>query len=609
MPLELPGFRIDRLIAEGGMAAVYLGVQESLGRTVALKILKKFDSPAQSARFLAEGQVIASLNHRHIITIYDIGQVGDCHYIAMEYLDGGSLTARIRQGMAVSAILDVLEDIGGCLEHVHNRGVVHRDVKPDNILFHVDGTPKLTDFGIAKQFDDGQELTMDGSAFGSPYYLSPEQACGRPLDGRTDIYALGIVFYEMLTGRKPYADESHVQTIVAHMNEPIPALPARFSAYQELLERMIAKSPEDRFSSAAELVGYVRGLRVAGKRRGGRGSALLLAAPRGWLGPPTLSALRDGSAAKIGVGVAVLAALGGIAFWEPRAGVSPEAPLLTHQDAVSATAVRPVTYTAPDATAPATVATLTMPPEPGAATYPPSEPAAESAPPPEPVTSSSEPETPSDAPEVAPGVWEPIPEPAVAVVEPVVVDTAASAELESADEPASSVEPREVAAALQATVDAAPQTEEETPGQSIDTWLAAAERALQALRLTTPAEDSAYFYYVKVLAEAPDHAAARAGLATIADRYLAMARSQWKRHNPRRARLYVRRGIGVQPDHAGLLALQAELNRPPPVAEPATPRPGNADAGGQQDAQGEKDAGQGGNFAQRFRRFWRSLID
>ena len=105
---------------------------------------------------------------------------------------------------------------------MHRRDIVHRDIKPGNILFHSDGTPKLSDFGIAKQIDADQELTMDGSAFGSPYYISPEQAECRPLDGRSDIYSLGIVFYQMLTGRRPYAEKSHIETIVAHFSSPVP---------------------------------------------------------------------------------------------------------------------------------------------------------------------------------------------------------------------------------------------------------------------------------------------------------------------------------------------------------------------------------------------------
>lgn len=260
--MDIPGFQTEKLIGEGGMATVYLARQESLGRRVALKILRRFDDPVQAGRFLTEGRILAGLNHHNIITIFDIGVFKDTLFIAMEYQESGSLEERIRAGLSPSVALGILEGIGSCLDFVHRKGIIHRDVKPANILFHQDGVPKLTDFGIAKQLDDDQELTLDGSAFGSPYYISPEQAESRVLDGRTDIYSLGIVFYEMLTGHKPFVGESHVHTIMAHLQEPIPALPENLTAYQPLLDRMTAKDPDERFDSAGELVGFVRAMRL-----------------------------------------------------------------------------------------------------------------------------------------------------------------------------------------------------------------------------------------------------------------------------------------------------------------------------------------------------------
>lgn len=265
--MDIPGYTIDHLIAEGGTASVYLALQQSLGRTVALKVLDKLDNAEQSARFLAEGELIASLNHRSINTLYDVGRVGDRHYLAMEFLEGGSLADRIAKGLRLTAALDVLESMAACLTFLHDKGIVHRDVKPSNILFHADGTPKLTDFGIAKQLGRDQQLTLDGTALGSPYYLSPEQATNQPLDGRSDIYSLGVVFYEMLTGRKPFSEDSHVQTIVAHINQPVPKLPDSRATYQPLLERMMAKEPQERFGSAAELLGFIRGIRLANPDR------------------------------------------------------------------------------------------------------------------------------------------------------------------------------------------------------------------------------------------------------------------------------------------------------------------------------------------------------
>ena len=264
MSVKIPGYEMLRPIAEGGMASVYLAVQESLGRNVAIKLLKRFDNPGQAKRFQNEGRIIASLNHRNIITIHDIGVYEDRHYISMEYLEGGDLEERILTRMSVDKALDLIEVMGSCLEFLHCKAIIHRDIKPANILFHKDGTPILTDFGVARELEADMRLTMEGSAVGSPYYLSPEQAECKPLDGRTDIYSLGIIFHEMLTGVKPFQGDSHIETILAHLTEPVPSLPPALKRYQSLLERMIAKDPDERFATAGEMLEYVRKFRQCG---------------------------------------------------------------------------------------------------------------------------------------------------------------------------------------------------------------------------------------------------------------------------------------------------------------------------------------------------------
>jgi serine/threonine protein kinase len=261
MNLQIPGYTIVKPIAEGGMASVYLAVQQSLERHVALKLLKNINNPAQLERFHNEGKTIASLNHRNIINIHDTGIFSEQYYISMEYLAGGDLEDRIAAGISPHAALDLLQVIGNCLEFIHRKNIIHRDIKPANILFHTDGTPILTDFGIAKHQQIDSRLTLEDTALGSPYYLSPEQAESRPVDGRADIYGLGIILHEMLTGIKPYQGDSHIEVIVAHLTEPLPALPPELSIFQELLDLMIAKSPEDRFNSAGEMVDHIRRLR------------------------------------------------------------------------------------------------------------------------------------------------------------------------------------------------------------------------------------------------------------------------------------------------------------------------------------------------------------
>jgi serine/threonine protein kinase len=264
MTLKIPGYKITRPIAEGGMASVYLAVQESLERPVVLKLLKKFTDVYQSARFVNEGRIIASLNHHNIITIYDIGVIGERHYLSMEYVEGGNLEDKILEGMKPAAALELVEVIGGCLDFLHKKDIIHRDIKPANILFHEDGTPILTDFGVAKQEATDSRLTKDGIALGSPYYISPEQAESKPVDGRADIYSLGIILYEMLTGKKPFQGDSDIQIIISHLSEPVPSLPEELEQYQELVDRMIAKNPDDRFSTAEEMLLYIRSFRQSG---------------------------------------------------------------------------------------------------------------------------------------------------------------------------------------------------------------------------------------------------------------------------------------------------------------------------------------------------------
>ena len=263
--MEIAGYKIQREIGKGGMATVYLGIQESLSRPVVLKVMgtNLETTPEFSKRFLNEGQLLASLSHPNIITIFDIGIAEDFLYISMEYLGGGSLGHRIARGMTPEEALDIVRQIGSALAVAHAKGVVHRDVKPANILYRDDGTPVLTDFGIAKQAGEN-ELTSTGTILGSPYYMSPEQAEGRvALDGRSDIYSLGIIFYEMLTGRRPYEGDSAITIVLQHLQAPAPRLPRGLERYQPLLERMLAKKRDQRLRDAATLVSQVKTLQAS----------------------------------------------------------------------------------------------------------------------------------------------------------------------------------------------------------------------------------------------------------------------------------------------------------------------------------------------------------
>jgi serine/threonine-protein kinase PpkA len=268
--MEIPGYEIQREIGKGGMATVYLATQESLHRSVVLKVLdsaKRSSVKDLTERFLDEGRIVASLKHPNIVTIYDIGLAGDEMYISMEYIEGGDLKERLESHILPDDVLDYLVKIGSALNEAHKKGVIHRDVKPANILFRDENTPLLTDFGIAKNVENDKDLTSTGIFLGSPNYVSPEQAEGAHLDGRADIYSLGCIFYEMLTGYKPYHSDSVIDIVIQHKTSPVPTLPDSLKEYQPLLNRMMAKKREERFQDAASLIEYIQDFRSKHKKR------------------------------------------------------------------------------------------------------------------------------------------------------------------------------------------------------------------------------------------------------------------------------------------------------------------------------------------------------
>jgi len=258
MVIDIPGYKIIRQIGAGGMAVVYLAVQEALDREVALKVMSLQVTGQDTSfqeRFLREGKSIANLSHYRIVGVYDMGAVNGNFYIAMEYLNGGSLKDKIQAGLTPEQALDIIKAIAESLGFAHKKGYVHRDVKPMNILFRGDGSPVLTDFGIAKiVLDAGAELTSTGLIMGTPSYMSPEQAKGEVADGRSDLYSLGIVFYEMLIGIVPFTADTAIAVLMKHVNDDRPALPEHLRRYQYLLDRLLAKNPNDRFSNADEFI-------------------------------------------------------------------------------------------------------------------------------------------------------------------------------------------------------------------------------------------------------------------------------------------------------------------------------------------------------------------
>lgn len=257
--MEIPGYTIIRELGSGGMATVYLANQYRLQRQVALKVMKPISGAVDdfAERFVKEGQIIAQLKHRQIVTIYDFNSLGDLHYFSMEYLPGGTLAEQIKQGLPIDRCLVILRSIAEALYYAHERGIIHRDLKPQNIMFQEDGSPVLTDFGIARVVNassDTTRLTRFGTVIGSPRYMSPEQITSETVDARSDLYSLGIVFYEMLTKELPFRAEEAITLAMMHCKDPIPPLPDEVSAFHSILDKLTAKKPEDRFADAGQLI-------------------------------------------------------------------------------------------------------------------------------------------------------------------------------------------------------------------------------------------------------------------------------------------------------------------------------------------------------------------
>ena len=253
----IKGYRFIRRLGSTEHSGVYLAERESTHLQVVLKVLRQMPGNDASIgafdRFLQEYETIAEMDHPNIVRIYDLGVADDHAHIAMEYLGGGDLRARIDKGIPEHAAVQYLRQIAGALSAVHEKQVLHRDLKPANIMLRKDGSIALIDFGLAKRAKLESEITDKGEIFGTPYYMSPEQGHGNGVDQRSDIYSLGVIFYEMLTGQKPFRADTAMGIIYQHGNAPIPVLPTRLARFQGLLNMMLAKIPGSRLQSVDEI--------------------------------------------------------------------------------------------------------------------------------------------------------------------------------------------------------------------------------------------------------------------------------------------------------------------------------------------------------------------
>ena len=257
--LAARGYQLVRKLAGTDFSAVYLTQSTRDEAFKVLKVVRHVPDLSEKAdetfnRFLQEYEVVSALNHPNIVDISDFG-VGDDHaYIVMEYFPDGDLRRRLRIGMTLAESLTVIRELASALAAIHDVGILHRDLKPGNVMCRADGSCALIDFGLAKQLRLAAEITGTGEIFGTPYYMSPEQGHGRTVDQRSDIYSLGIIFFELLTRKKPFVADNPMGIIFRHSHDPRPSLGEGLAAYQGLFERMTAIDPDDRFASAADVL-------------------------------------------------------------------------------------------------------------------------------------------------------------------------------------------------------------------------------------------------------------------------------------------------------------------------------------------------------------------
>jgi serine/threonine-protein kinase PpkA len=254
--LLIEGYRIVRQIGAGGMATVFLAQPQEPGPPQVLKIMRldSFGNDDGLQRFIQEFALLAQVQHPNVARIFRQDFSAGHAYIAMEYFPGGDLRAQIGKGVAPDAAIDYVAQTAAGLAAIHAQGIVHRDLKPDNLMLRQDGTLALADFGVAKQVWMLMMDTGHGDIVGTPSYLSPEQARGEPVDARCDLYSLGVLAYELLTGRRPYHAETARAMLDLHINAPVPLLPAQFKPMQPLLNRLMAKDREQRYPSAQAVI-------------------------------------------------------------------------------------------------------------------------------------------------------------------------------------------------------------------------------------------------------------------------------------------------------------------------------------------------------------------
>ncbi len=557
--IRIPGYRILREIGRGGIATVYLAVQESLEREVALKVMSPVlvAEPNFTERFIAEGRTIAQLNHPGIVTIYDVAAENFYTYIAMEYLPGGSLRERLQQKMSEKVVLGIIYQMADALACAHDSGIVHRDVKPENIMFRANGSPVLTDFGIAKTVGSDARLTQSGIIVGTPRYISPEQADGRGTDPRSDLYALGVILYEMLAGKPPFGKgkDDSISLLYSHVHDPIPDLPEKHRHLQYLVDATMAKDPNKRVSDCHRLADMIRVIRREVRRSG---TSVLVDEPaaiaedsKGSVSAIVSKSLKKKSGTSWRLFVGGLGGLSAILLLaailaDGTSWFSTEEDATTTSDAsrdVELPLPRPLLVT------PQSPQTETTPDTETSAMAETSLGAVEGGSPDDPDTPQRESTTVAAgaSPEAAPGAQTADTSGGDATRDseargPVEVKTPTPAtEIAAADrKSAKSTQPRQRRLALQS-------------------MLRLAEKQVQLGQLDAPEGDNALDTYRRILSNDKKNARAKAGLKEIADYFLDRSRESAEAKDYQRAQAFVARGLEAVPEHENLRGFQTEM--------------------------------------------------
>ena len=253
---HIPGYRRARLLARGSVSHLYIAESEKAEGLVVLKVTpsQRDDSGIDQSfeRFLQEYEIAERIRHPNIVHLHELGIADDHAYLAMEYFPRGDLRRRMKEGLTAAESLRYAAQLADVLSAIHFAGILHRDLKPGNVMLRTEGQLALIDFGMAKQAALQMDLTDKGLIFGTPHYMSPEQGHGQLLDARSDLYSLGVVLYEMLTGEKPFRADNPMTVLYMHRNTPIPKLSAQLATLQPLLDQLLAKEPDDRFADAAQ---------------------------------------------------------------------------------------------------------------------------------------------------------------------------------------------------------------------------------------------------------------------------------------------------------------------------------------------------------------------